>query len=147
MYKIRIVNRVEISIPIKGARIINDAIFIITSDFIASKPDVVYPVAIIVLIMAEPAKPPMSVCDEEEGIPSHQVAKFHIMAATIPEKITGKVIYCSITALETVLAIPNPLKYLAIKKATKLKKAAHNTALKGLNTLVETIVAMELAAS
>jgi hypothetical protein len=37
--------------------------------------------------------------------------------------------------------------YFAIKKATKLKKAAQSTALKGVSTLVETIVAIELAAS
>ena len=59
-----------------------------------------------------------------------------------------KVIYCSTTVLDTVLAIPNPpIIYLAIKKATKLKKAAHNTAWKGVRTLVDTIVAMEFAAS
>jgi hypothetical protein len=34
-----------------------------------------------------------------------------------------------------------------IKKAIELKKAAQTTAWKGVNTLVETMVAMELAAS
>ena len=34
-----------------------------------------------------------------------------------------------------------------MKKAIKLKAAAHKTALKGVKTLVETIVAMEFAAS
>jgi hypothetical protein len=37
--------------------------------------------------------------------------------------------------------------YLDIKKAAKLNTAAHSTAWKGVNTLVETIVAIELAAS
>jgi len=98
--------------------------------------------------MAAPAKPPIRVCEEEEGIPNHHVARFHEMAAIIPEKITGSVIKSSITALETVFAIPNsPIMYFAIKKATKLKKAAHKTALKGDKTFVETIVAIELAAS
>ena len=47
-----------------------------------------------------------------------------------PANIIGKVIYCSTTVLDTVLAIPNPpIIYLAIKKATKLKKAAHNLSL------------------
>ena len=103
--------------------------------------------AIIVLITAAPANPPISVCDEDEGIPNHQVAKFHMIAATIPENMTGKVIYCSITAFETVLAIPKPLKYLAMKNAIKLKAAAHNTALNGVRTFVETMVAIEFAAS
>ncbi|MPM83272.1 hypothetical protein SDC9_130335 [bioreactor metagenome] len=81
-------------------------------------------------------------------MPSHQVARFHKIAAVIPEKITGRVINSSITDLETVLAIPNsPIMNLAIKKATKLKNAAQRTALKGVNTLVDTIVAMEFAAS
>ena len=41
--------------------------------------------------IAAPAKPPISVCEEEEGIPYHQVSKFQKMAAIKPEKITGKV--------------------------------------------------------
>ena len=42
--------------------------------------------------IAAPAKPPIKVCEEEEGIPYHQVSKFQKMAAIKPEKITGKVI-------------------------------------------------------
>jgi hypothetical protein len=42
--------------------------------------------------MAAPAKPPIRVCDEELGIPYHQVSKFQNIAANNPEKITGKVI-------------------------------------------------------
>ena len=38
-------------------------------------------------------------------------------------------------------AVPNP------KAATKLKNAAQTTAMRGVKTLVETTVAMELAAS
>ena len=148
MYRIKIVSNDETIIPISGANTMNEAIFMITSAFIDSKPLVVYPLAIIVLIIAAPANPPIKVCDDDDGIPSHQVAKFQIMAATIPEKMTGSVMYCSITALETVLAIPNsPITYFAIKKATKLKNAAQSTALKGVSTFVDTIVAMELAAS
>jgi hypothetical protein len=37
--------------------------------------------------------------------------------------------------------------YFEIKKAAKLKNAAHNTAWKGVSTFVETIVAIEFAAS
>ena len=137
-YNIKIVINVDINIPISGARIIKEAIFIITSALMAPNPEAA---------MAAPAKPPISVCDDEDGIPNHQVAKFHIMAATIPEKMIGNVMYCSSTAFETVLAIPKPLKYLAMKNATKLKAAAHNTALKGVRTFVDTMVAIEFAAS
>ena len=42
--------------------------------------------------IAAPAKPPIKVCEEEEGIPYHQVSKFQKIAAIKPEKITGKVI-------------------------------------------------------
>ena len=70
------------------------------------------------------------------------------MAATTPAKMIGRVIKSAITVLDTVLAIPkSPITYLAMKKATKLKHAAHNTACKGVSTLVDTIVAMALAAS
>jgi hypothetical protein len=50
----------------------------------------------------------------------------------------------SFTVFAMVFATPWSLK---IKKAAKLKKAAHTTAWNGDNTLVETIVAIELAAS
>ena len=80
-------------------------------------------------IMAAPANPPIRVCEEDEGMPLHQVNRFHAMAAITPDKIIGSVIYCSSTVLDTVLAIPKPpIRYLAIKNATKLKKAAHITA-------------------
>ena len=56
-------------------------------------------------------------------------AFFNFVAFFIAKYIIGKVIYCSTTVLDTVLAIPNPpIMYLAMKKATKLKKAAHSTA-------------------
>ena len=38
--------------------------------------------------MAAPAKPPINVWEDEEGMPSHQVNKFQRMAAIRPEKIT-----------------------------------------------------------
>ena len=98
--------------------------------------------------MAAPANPPIRVCDDDDGMPFHQVYKFQMIEATTPDKIIGKVIYSSITVFDTVLAIPNPpIIYLAMKKATKLNNAAHNTAWNGESTLVDTMVAMEFAAS
>jgi hypothetical protein len=100
------------------------------------------------LIFDELAKPPISVCEEVEGIPFHHVNRFQTIAAITPERIIGKEIYCSTTVLDTVLAIPNPpIIHLAIKNATKLKNAAHITAWNGVRTLVDTMVAIELAAS
>ena len=130
---------IAIIIPIIGARKINAAIFKMIAPSTDSNP---------LDIIAAPAKPPISVCEDEEGIPFHQVKRFHIIAAMTPASIIGNVIYCSITVLDTVLAIPKPpIIYFAIKKATKLKNAAHNTARNGERTRVETIVAIELAAS
>src|SRR4030095_7011591 len=98
--------------------------------------------------IAAPANPPINVCEEEEGIPNHQVSKFHEMAAIKPEKITTIILSCGIILLFTVLATVSATPWsLKIKKATELNKAAHNTAWKGVNTLVDTIVAIELAAS
>ena len=99
-------------------------------------------------MMAAPAKPPINVCDDDEGMPFHQVNRFQTMAAITPAKMMGNVIYDSTTVFDTVLAMPKPpMIHLAIKKATKLKNAAHITAWKGVSTLVDTIVAIEFAAS
>lgn len=98
--------------------------------------------------MAAPANPPISVCEDEEGIPSHHVRMFQDIAAISPERIIGRVMYCSSTTLETVLAIPNsPIIYFATKNAKKLNVAAHITACTGDKTRVVTTVAIELAAS
>ena len=37
--------------------------------------------------MAAPANPPINVCEEEEGIPYHQVSKFQLIAASNPDKM------------------------------------------------------------
>ena len=52
--------------------------------------------------MAAPANPPISVCEDEDGIPFHHVTRFQVMAAITPANIIGKVIYCSTTVLDTV---------------------------------------------
>ena len=122
-----------------GARKMKAAIFRIISNWMEPHP---------LAMMAAPAKPPISVCDDEEGMPFHHVNKFHAMAASTPARMMGRVMYSSITVFETVLAMPKPpITYLAMKKATKLNAAAQSTAWKGVSTRVETIVAMELAAS
>src|SRR5580765_7975716 len=98
--------------------------------------------------MAAPIKPPIRVCEELDGIPNHQVSRFQAMAPISPEKITSSVIKSLLTELAIVFPILNsPIRYLEIKNAAKLNNAAQSTAWKGVRTLVETIVAMELAAS
>src|SRR5579863_754862 len=98
--------------------------------------------------MAAPIKPPINVWEELEGMPNHQVSKFQAMAPISPEKITSSVIKSLLTEFAIVLPILNsPIRYLEMKNAAKLNKAAQRTAWKGVSTLVETIVAIEFAAS
>ena len=80
---------------------------------------------------APPANPPINVCEEEEGIPNFHVKIFHVIAANNAAMITiegfapKEVTISSLIIFEIVSATPNsPIIYLAIKKATKLKKAA-----------------------
>jgi len=42
--------------------------------------------------MAAPANPPINVCEDDDGIPFHQVIKFQIIAAIIPARITVRLI-------------------------------------------------------
>lgn len=94
--------------------------------------------------IAAPTNPPTIVCEELEGIPNHQVSKFHAIAATNPLPITVKSMTFACTIpLPMVFATCNPKK----RKAIKLKNAAHATANFGERTLVETTVAIEFAAS
>ncbi len=77
-----------------------------------------------------------------------RLSRFHKIAATSLANITSSVMKFSFTDLAIVLPILNsPIIYFETKKAAKLKKAAQSTAWNGVNTLVETIVAMEFAAS
>lgn len=92
---------------------------------------------------AAPAKPPMSVCDDDDGIPNHQVKRFQKVAAKSPARITQR----SMALLSTVLATVLPTLMSKTQKAMTLKVAAQTTACKGVSTLVETTVAIELAAS
>src|ERR1700676_5394779 len=98
--------------------------------------------------MAAPMNPPRRVWDELEGMPNHQVSRFQAIAPMSPEKMTSSVIKRKLTELAIVLPILNsPIRYFEIKNAAKLNSAAQSTAWKGVKTLVDTMVAMELAAS
>jgi hypothetical protein len=136
--------KIDIMIPIIGAKKINKIVLIIVSLSTILAQEKSIPLTMSACAIAAPAKPPISVWEEEEGIPYHQVSKFQKIAANKPENITGKVIKSLYTVLLMELATAWSLK---IQKATELNKAAHNTAWKGVNTLVETTVAIELAAS
>src|SRR4029077_8438332 len=91
-----------------------------------------------------PTSPPIKACELEDGMPSPQVIRFQTIAPTRAAKIT-----CTSTTLGSMIPVPIVWATLSPKttKATKLKNAAQNTAYCGRSTRVDTIVAIELAAS
>src|SRR4051794_34578604 len=94
--------------------------------------------------MPAPARPPIKACDEELGNPSHQVIRFQVMAPMSAARITyAEACLGSMMPLAIALATAVPKK----NAAAKLKNAAQTTASLGDKTLVDTTVAMLLAAS
>ena len=81
--------------PTTGAMKMKPAVLIMTSELTAPNPPAAIPA---------PAKPPISVCEEDEGIPNHQVSKFHDIAAINPAKITTSPICPETTSGLTVFA-------------------------------------------
>ena len=120
--------------PIKGAKKINKITFKISPPAITSNP---------ACATAAPANPPISVCDDEDGIPNRHVNKFQNVAASKPARITQR----SIALLSTVFATVFPTLMSKTQNARMLKEAAQITACTGVRTLVETTVAIEFAAS
>lgn len=93
---------------------------------------------------AAPTKPPIREWDELDGNPKYHVIIFHAVALTNATKISnGDMILGSISPVPIVFAMES----LKNKNAIKLKNAAHRTACFGVNTPVETTVAIEFAAS
>src|SRR5258705_12346930 len=116
----------DIIIPIMGASTMKYTVGIILAMF--------NPYTVPALAIPAPANPPISVCEELDGIPFHQVRRFQIIAAMRPEKTTGSVMNSGFTVLATVSAtLSSNIQY-----ATKLKNAAQSTAWNGVSTLVET---------
>src|ERR1700754_4448388 len=91
-----------------------------------------------------PTSPPISACELDDGMPSAQVIRFQTMAPTSAAKITE-----ASTTLASMMPVPMVLATCSpnTRKAMKVKKAAQITAYCGRNTRVDTIVAIELAAS
>src|ERR1700759_3685646 len=96
------------------------------------------------LAMPAPTSPPISACELDEGMPRPQVIRFQTMAPTSAAKITGaSTSEGSMIPVPIVLATCRPNTANAIK----LKNAAQSTAYCGRNTRVDTMVAIEFAAS
>ena len=120
--------------PINGAKKIKRTTFRISPPAITSHP---------ACATAAPAKPPIRVCEDDDGIPSLQVSRFQNVAANSPARITQR----SIALLSTVFATVLPTLISKTQNAITLKAAAQITACNGVSTFVETTVAIELAAS
>ena len=92
--------KTDIIIPIIGASKIKIRVRLIppfSDQLMLSKPE---------CAMAAPAKPPINVCDEEDGMPYHQVSRFQQMAAITPDKTTTRSYDPAFTVFATVLATP-----------------------------------------
>src|SRR5215831_20951933 len=79
---VTIVIKMEMIIPISGASKIKSIVRLIPpfrDQLILLKPE---------CAIAAPAKPPIKVCDDEDGIPYHHVSKFQEIAAIIPANTT-----------------------------------------------------------
>jgi len=77
------------------------------------------------LASAAPASPPISACEDEEGMPNHQVMTFQAIAPTsAPNTTTWSATSGSMMPLPTVLATCRPKN----RNAMKLKNAAQITA-------------------
>src|SRR6476661_450578 len=83
------------------------------------------------LAIAEPAYPPISACDELDGIPYAHVMMFQMIAPSSAPRITfGSTMLCSIMPAPTALATATP----PVNSAAKLNVAAQITAARGLST-------------
>src|SRR5882724_8373412 len=96
------------------------------------------------LAIPPPTNPPIRACELDDGIPNPHVIRFQTMAPISAANIT-----CGSMMLGSMIPVPMVCATLSpnTRKATKLKNAAHNTAYCGRSTRVDTIVAIELAAS
>ena len=123
------------SMPSIGERMMADEVLISPLAMTTSGPD---------LASAAPTRPPTSACEDDDGMPNHQVMTFQMMAPDSAPKITAlSTMAGSMMPEPTVIATCRP----NTRKAMKLKNAAHTTAACGVSSRVDTISAMELAES
>src|SRR3954452_9491506 len=91
----------------------------------------------------DPTMPPIRACEDDEGRPNHNVARFHAIAPIRPPKTTvGVTASASTMPLATVAATASEMN-----APTKLKIADIATAARGDSARVEMLVAIALAVS
>lgn len=92
-----------------------------------------------------PAKEPINACDDEDGIPSHHVIKFQVIAAR-----SAAITTCSPCSSVAGSATCPPIVFATpvnVSAPTKLSEDARIIALLGVNARVDTEVAIALAVS
>src|SRR4051794_38933107 len=92
---------------------------------------------------AAPTTPPISACDELDGSPNHQVARFHMIAPIRPAKTMVGVMSSAFTMPFATVAAT----WSERKAPTKLRIAASPTAIRGGTARVEIAVATTFAVS
>src|SRR5205085_3621378 len=95
---------------------------------------------------APPQSPPIRAWLELDGKPNHQVIRFQMIAPSRTQMVTLEVMTASLASTRPVVmvwatALPNSIA------PARFVTAARNTACRGVSTLVDTTVAMELAVS
>src|SRR5262245_38819069 len=121
--------------PLSGERTIAALVFARPLHTIALTPTLAVPA---------PTRPPISACVLDEGMPNAQVMMFQAIAPmSAPNTTRGSTTSADTMPVPTVCATCAPKN----RNATKLKNAAQATAVCGRSTRVDTIVAIELAAS
>src|SRR2546421_10761986 len=92
-----------------------------------------------------PTSPPISACDDDEGMPKYQVIRFHTIAPARPANTSPSPLIplgALITPLPTVAATLPPKN-----DPTRLPTAAMASATRGVSARGETAVAIAFAAS
>ncbi len=94
-------------------------------------------------IAAAPQRPPMSACDDDEGIPPHHVSRFQKMAPMS----AASTIAC-VTDVGSMMSLPIVEATRVPRNApTTFRTAAISTAVRGRSTPVDTTVAIAFAVS
>ena len=95
--------------------------------------------------MAAPTSPPMRACDEDDGIPNHQVMRFHAIA---PSRAAATTSNPSVEGVTSMMPLPTVFATPSERKAPiKLPIAAISKAVRAFSALVATEVAIAFAAS
>ncbi len=94
---------------------------------------------------AAPTMPPISACDDDDGSPKYQVMRFQAIA---PNRAAPTTTRLSCPSGRSTIPLPTVAATLAPKnEPSRLPTAASTRAARGVSALVETDVAIALAAS